>query len=84
MHFIITKRYGRTGGGNGEIMNLLIVNDEVRTADVMKSEIEWTAYGIDQVSVAYDAEMERESRRRTWSGSMRESTAGRSAGSMSA
>ena len=37
-------------------MNLLIVNDEIRTADVMKRDILWTEYGIDEVFVAYEAE----------------------------
>ncbi len=37
-------------------MNLLIVNDEIRTAEVMKREIEWEKYGIREVYTAYDAE----------------------------
>ena len=37
-------------------MNLLIVNDEIRTAEIMKREIEWTRYGIDEVYLAFDAE----------------------------
>ena len=37
-------------------MNLLIVNDEIRTAEVMKREIEWEKYGISEVYTAYDAE----------------------------
>ncbi len=37
-------------------MNLLIVNDEIRTADVMRRDILWTEYGIDEVFVAYEAE----------------------------
>ncbi|MDO5423699.1 MAG: response regulator [Eubacteriales bacterium] len=36
-------------------MNLLIVNDEIRTAEIMKKEIPWPAYGITQVTTAYDA-----------------------------
>lgn len=36
-------------------MNLLIVNDEMLTADTMKEDIRWEKYGIDEVFVAYDA-----------------------------
>ena len=37
-------------------MNLLIVNDEVLTAETMKVDIQWNNYGIDEVYTAYDAE----------------------------
>lgn len=37
-------------------MNLLIVNDEVLTAETMKEDMDWSAYGIDKVYTAYDAE----------------------------
>lgn len=40
-------------------MNLLIVNDEVLTADTMKDAISWKTYGIDQVFVSYDAQSAR-------------------------
>lgn len=40
-------------------MNLLIVNDEVLTADTMKDAISWKIYGIDQVFVSYDAQSAR-------------------------
>ncbi len=36
-------------------MNLLIVNDEKLTAETMKENIIWDAYGIDEVYTAYDA-----------------------------
>lgn len=38
-------------------MNLLIVNDERRTADLMKSQINWKDYEVDAVFTAYDTEM---------------------------
>ncbi len=37
-------------------MNLLIINDEVLTAETMKTEIEWNNYGIDEVYTAFDAD----------------------------
>ena len=37
-------------------MNLLIVNDEIITADMMKNEILWNNYGISETVVAYSAE----------------------------
>lgn len=37
-------------------MNLLIVNDEIRTANVMKREINWSRYGVEEVYTAFDAE----------------------------
>ena len=37
-------------------MKLLIVNDEILTAETMKEEIPWKQYGIDEVYTAYDAE----------------------------
>lgn len=37
-------------------MNLLIVNDEVLTADTMKADIDWKSYGVEQVYVAYSAD----------------------------
>jgi len=36
-------------------MNLLIVNDEILTADTMKMDMDWEAYGISKVFVAYNA-----------------------------
>lgn len=36
-------------------MNLLIVNDEVLTAETMKEDINWNAYGIEKVYTAYDS-----------------------------
>ncbi len=36
-------------------MNLLIVNDEVLTADTMKEAIPWKSYGINEVLTAYNA-----------------------------
>lgn len=36
-------------------MNLLIVNDEMLTAETMKTDIEWKSYGIDEVYTAFDA-----------------------------
>lgn len=36
-------------------MHLLIVNDEVITADLMKQGIDWKRYGVDQVDTAYSA-----------------------------
>lgn len=36
-------------------MNLLIVNDEILTADTMKADIGWDIYGISKVFVAYNA-----------------------------
>lgn len=36
-------------------MNLLIVNDEMLTAETMRSDIDWKIYGIDEVYTAYDA-----------------------------
>ena len=41
-------------------MNLLLVNDEVLTAETMKVEIPWETYGIDQVFTAFSAENGRE------------------------
>lgn len=38
------------------IMNLLIVNDEIRTADMTKKCVNWQACGIDNVLVSYNAE----------------------------
>lgn len=35
-------------------MNLLIVNDEIVTAETMKSNIDWQKYGIQEVFTAYD------------------------------
>lgn len=40
-------------------MNLLIVNDEVITADAMRREISWEKYGISEVYTAYSAESAR-------------------------
>ena len=37
-------------------MNLLIINDEILTAETMKTDIEWKNYGIGEVYTAYDAE----------------------------
>ncbi|MDO4276272.1 MAG: response regulator [Eubacteriales bacterium] len=37
-------------------MTVLIVNDEVWTADMMKEEVDWEGCGIDQVKTAYDAD----------------------------
>lgn len=37
-------------------MNLLIVNDEVLTAETMKTDMEWDRYGISKVYTAYDSE----------------------------
>lgn len=37
-------------------MNLLILNDEVITAETMKEEIDWKQYGIDQVWLAFNVE----------------------------
>ena len=37
-------------------MKLLIVNDEIITADTMKTDIDWKRYGITDVRVAYNAE----------------------------
>ena len=37
-------------------MNLLIVNDEVITADLMKRDIDWKKYGVDHVETAYSAD----------------------------
>lgn len=37
-------------------MNLLIVNDEIRTANIMKRKMEWEKYGIEMVYTAYNAE----------------------------
>ena len=36
-------------------MHLLIVNDEVITADLMKQQIPWAQYGVDRVDTAYSA-----------------------------
>lgn len=36
-------------------MYLLIVNDEVITADLMKQQIAWAQYGVDRVDTAYSA-----------------------------
>lgn len=36
-------------------MNLLIVNDEILTADTMREGMDWKSYGIDKVFTAYDA-----------------------------
>lgn len=36
-------------------MKLLIVNDEILTAETMKEDIPWEKYGIDKVFTAYDA-----------------------------
>lgn len=36
-------------------MNLLIVNDERLTADLMKDDIDWKSYGIDQADAVYSA-----------------------------
>ena len=41
-------------------MKLLIVNDEILTAETMKEEIPWKQYGIDEVYTAYDAEAGKE------------------------
>lgn len=41
-------------------MNLLIVNDEVLTAETMKEDMDWSSYGIDKVYTAYDAESGKE------------------------
>lgn len=38
-------------------MNLLIVNDEILTAETMRTDIDWKEYGIDQIFTAYDTEM---------------------------
>lgn len=37
-------------------MNLLIVNDEILTTKILKEDINWKLYGIDQVYTAYNAE----------------------------
>ena len=37
-------------------MNLLIVNDEIRTATGIKRGVDWEQYGIGEVYVAYDAQ----------------------------
>lgn len=37
-------------------MNLLIVNDEIRTANGIKKGIDWRLYGIDEVYIVYDAQ----------------------------
>lgn len=36
-------------------MYLLIVNDEIMTADLMKRDIDWNSYGVDRVETAYSA-----------------------------
>lgn len=36
-------------------MKLLIVNDEMMTAETMKTDIQWEQYGIEEVVTAYDA-----------------------------
>lgn len=41
-------------------MRLLMVNDEVLTAETMKEEIPWEKYGIEQVYTAYDVEAGKE------------------------
>lgn len=41
-------------------MRLLMVNDEVLTAETMKEEIPWEQYGIEQVYTAYDVEAGKE------------------------
>lgn len=41
-------------------MTVLIVNDEVWTADMMKEEVDWDSCGVDQVKTAYDADGARE------------------------
>ncbi len=41
-------------------MNLMIVNDEVMTADTMQKEIAWHEYGIDQVFTAYNVQSAKE------------------------
>ena len=41
-------------------MKLLIVNDEILTAETMKEEIPWKQYGLDEVYTAYDAEAGKE------------------------
>ena len=38
------------------MMKLLIVNDEVRTADILQREIDWESYGMECALTAYDAE----------------------------
>lgn len=41
-------------------MNLLMINDEVLTAETMRTDIDWKVYGIDQVFTAYSADSARE------------------------
>lgn len=37
-------------------MTVLIINDEVWTADMMKEEVDWAGCGVDEVKTAYDAD----------------------------
>jgi len=41
-------------------MNLLIVNDEIRTADMTKECVNWQACGIENVFISYNAEQAKE------------------------
>ena len=41
-------------------MNVLIINDEKWTADMIREEVHWEACGIDEVFTAYDAASARE------------------------
>lgn len=40
-------------------MNLLLVNDEVLTAETMRKDMDWKRYGIDEVYTAYSADSAR-------------------------